>query len=174
MPVQFKPNYHYDTDEKRQYLNGKSIVFHCHHYICLFTQLADDAKLFNGEQVLRETAEETFYQLLNDYAAENSTVKTIEDRCSIAEQYFAFVGLGALSLSVTETGGSVAMPYSHIDEGWIKKWGTREEAVNFVGQGYIAAACAFIYNLPCASFRAEETQSIVAGADGSTFVVESI
>lgn len=174
MSVQFKPEYHYDTNEKRQYLNGKAIVFHCHHYICLFTQLADDAKLFNGEQLLRETAEETFYQLLTDYAAHNCDVKTTDDRRSIAEQYFAFVGLGALTLSITESGGSASMPYSHVDEGWIKKWGTREQAVNFVGQGYIAAACAFINNLPCASYQAQETQSKVAGAAGSTFAIERI
>ena len=171
MPATFEAECRYDTTEKRQYINDSAIVFHCHHYICLFTQLADDAKLFNGEQLLRETAQETFFTVLSDYAAKHPNLVTQDDKKDIAEQYFAFVGLGALSFDTNEQGGMVTMPYSHVDEGWIKKWGNRKDAVNFIGQGYIAAACAFIYGLPANSFNASETQSKVAGATQSTFTV---
>ena len=61
------------------------------------------------------------------------------------------------------------MDNSHVDEGWIKKWGNRDKPVNFIGQGYVAAALAAIYDLPAGSYDVYETQSIVSGADTSRF-----
>ena len=63
------------------------------------------------------------------------------------------------------------MVHSHVDEGWIKKWGKRDEPVNFIGSGYIAALFAAVLGKSTRSFDVKETASIVSGADKSEFVV---
>ncbi|WP_444994630.1 hypothetical protein [Aliikangiella sp. IMCC44359] len=174
MSVQFEVDSKYNTNDKRQYINGNAIVFHCHHYISLFTQLADDAKLFEGEKHLRDAAEETFYAVLLSYMKEHPDIESCNDKKTIAEQYFAFIGLGQIKIEISENGGNVEMPYSHVDEGWIKKWGNRDKSVNFIGHGFIGAAFAVINNLPCGSYQVIETQSKVNGADISKFTVTKL
>lgn len=162
--------HHFDAERNRQYLNGELTVFHCHHYASLFSQLADDAKMFEGARLLSEAAEEAFLPVLSKYFNEQDLMNKV-DRTRAAEQYFAYVGLGQLSLNVDEQGGTAEMPYSHVDEGWLKKWESRPEPVNFIGQGYVAAALSAITGNPAGSFVVEETQSIVAGADSSKFKI---
>lgn len=152
----------------RQYINGEAIVYHCHHYATLFTQLADDAKSINGDKLLAEAAEASFYDVLAKYFKENS-IETQEDKISIAEQYCSFVGLGELKLDIKQN--AAEMFHAHIDEGWIKKWSKRDEPVNFIGQGYIAAVFSAVHDTGIGSFHVEETQSIVSGAETSKFKV---
>ncbi|MET1254733.1 hypothetical protein [Aliikangiella maris] len=173
MSVQFEVDAKFDENDKRQYINNQATVFHCHHYISLFTQLADDAKLFSGEKHLYDTAEETFYQVLNEYMKSHPNVSNQADKVSIAEQYFSFVGLGQLTLTVdSDAGGKAEMPFSHVDEGWKKKWGEFDKSINFIGQGFIAAAFAMINGQPVGSYHVTEVESQVCGADKSTFTIE--
>ncbi len=171
MLIEFKANQRVDTDRMRHYLNDELSVIHCHHYTALLTQLADDAKLLNGPELLSEASEESFYPILVKYFDDND-VETLEDRVSIVEQYFGFIGLGQLKITVEGDGGTAEMMYSHVDEGWMKKWSKREKPVNFVGQGFLAAAFSAITDNVPGSFKVDETASIVSGAVRSRFDIE--
>lgn len=161
----------YDPARCRHYVNGETTVLHCHHYASLYTQLADDATIFDGRAILRETSEHTFFEAL-DECMKRSDAKSQQDRIAIVEDYWAFCGMGKLSIARCDPGGGEAsMSRSHIDEGWIKKWGRRTEPVNFVTQGYLCAAFAVLNGTPKGTYSATETKSIVSGAEKSTFSI---
>ena len=53
----------------------------------------------------------------------------------------------------------------------MKKWGQRTQPVNYLGRGFIQAACAAVHGLhDPRSVQVSETQSIVCGASVSKFV----
>ncbi len=158
----------FDPDKCRQYLNGELSVFHCHHYTTLVTQLADDAELFDGERHLREAIAESMFPIMSKYCKEND-ISTKEDRASIGEQYFSYLGMGQVKIDLNSSKAS--MPYAHVDEGWIKKWGKRDAPVNYIGQGFVIAIFAIANELDISDYSIKETQSIVAGAPTSEFTI---
>jgi hypothetical protein len=161
----------YDPARCRHYVNGETAVLHCHHYASLYTQIADDATLFDGRTILRETSEESFYRVLNDLMSRND-MTSISGRISAVEDYWSFCGMGSLSITKCDaSGGRAEMVRSHIDEGWIKKWGKRNEPVNFITQGYLSAAFSVVHGAPRGTYGVTEEQSIVSGAEKSTFSI---
>lgn len=159
----------FDRQSCRHLFNGKTYVFHCHHYATLYCQLADDAEQFHGADLLRKAAETTFRATLRA-AFESQGIDCLDDRIALAEEYWRFAGMGLLTFEkVGPVAATARMDHSHVDEGWIKKWGQREAPVNFIGQGYLAAAMAAIYDEPEGSYTAHEVESIVAGAAASRF-----
>jgi hypothetical protein len=159
----------FDRETCRHSVNGFDAVLHCHHYASLYCQLADDAEQFNGSQLLRRSAELSFYDVLSTYFAEHD-IRDLNDRVALAEENWKTCGFGTLKFDhVGELSAAAHMDHSHVDEGWIKKWGKREKPVNFIGQGYVAAAMAAVHGLPSGSYNVYETDSIVAGADASRF-----
>ncbi len=162
--------YHFfNSANKRHYINGFQAVLHCHHYTTLYTQLAIDA----GEtELLKECARESFREILDNYFAENSSISSIQDKVDIATQYYSLLGMGKMIVHyLTEYSGKVELLNSHLDSGWIKKWGTYDKPVNFITAGYIEAMFESILNLPDKTFLAFETQSIVKGSQTSIFNV---
>jgi predicted hydrocarbon binding protein len=161
----------YDPRKSRHYLNDNVSVLHCHHYITLYTQLAEDAEQFNGIEHLKDSAEETFYPVLKDYFAKHNVAR-VEDRVKIAEEVWRVSGMGLIKfVQMGDFSASVEMTHSHVDEGWIKKWGKRDKPVNFVTQGYLSAALAAINDAPIKSYHTIELESIVSGAEKSSFNV---
>lgn len=161
----------FDAVQCRHSINGWTMVLHCHHYSTLYTQLADDCGFMDARKLLAEVAEDSFYQVLMDYF-EDLEIEDLRERISIAEQYFAAMGLG--KLTVTYAGpdaGAAELAHSHVDQGWIKKWGQREKPVNYIGCGYIAALFAAIFDREPRAFTVREVQSIVSGAEKSIFDV---
>lgn len=158
----------FDPEKCRQYLNDELTVFHCHHYTTLFSQLADDAKIFKGSKLLRNAASESMFSPMQKYCSQNS-ITSVEDKVSIAEQYFSHVGLGSLKINIEAN--TAIMSSAHVDDGWLKKWGKRDKPVNFIGQGFIAAAFALAKGDVPDAYEVSETQSIVSGADTSNFTI---
>lgn len=160
----------FDKRTTRHYMNGQLTVLHCHHYSTLYTQLAIDA----GEtKLLTEVSESTFYNVLTDYF-ENHTISNLADRVSIACQYYSAMGLGVLEvISMGENSGEIKLPYSHLDKGWITKWGIYDKPVNYISAGYINAMFSAVMNKPMNSFDALEISSIVKGDEFSLFKVFS-
>ena len=159
----------FDRRTCRHSMNGFDTVLHCHHYASLYCQLADDAEQFKGRELLRRSSELAFLDVLSTYYSEQQ-VKELNERIALAEEYWRLSGFGTLTFDhVGELSAAAHMKNSHVDEGWIKKWGQRDKPVNFIGQGYVAAAVAAIYDLPAGSYTVNETESIVAGADASRF-----
>ncbi len=169
--VELVLDHRFDAKTCRHYLNGETSVLHCHHYATLYTQLAEDCGMLDGKKLLAETAEDTFGEVLSAYYRKHE-ITDISDRITIAEQYYAACGMGQMKvLCAGADGGEVELTHSHIDEGWIKKWGKRNEPVNFFTCGYIAGMFSAVFGQPPRTFTATETQCIVSGAKRSVFQV---
>ena len=158
----------FDPKICRHYLNGQVSVLHCHHYSTLYTQLAVDA----GEtDLLADVAEDTFYNLLTSYYKSHN-IDNIEDRIDIAIQYYATVGLGKMQVNfLGDESGEVELLVSHLDKGWIKKWGNYDKPVNFITVGYIKGMFSAVFCKPTKTFKASEIKSIVMGDNSSIFKV---
>ena len=118
----------FDPRSCRHTLNGAVSVLHCHHYATLYCQLADDCGMLDGKKLLAECAEDTFHEVLAEYY-ETHDIQTMADRFAIAEQYYAVTGLGKMRVvSAGRESGEVELEHSHVDQGWIKKWGERGDA----------------------------------------------
>jgi hypothetical protein len=164
-------DHRYDPKASRHYLNNQLSVLHCHHYATLYSQLADDLEFVDGKKLLADIAEETFYSILQDYYNTNS-IEALEDKIIIAEQYFAATGLGQMNVVyIGHESAKIELVHSHVDEGWIKKWGKRQAPVNFIAQGYIAALVSLANSKPAKNYQVTEEESIVSGAERSLFKV---
>lgn len=167
--TEFEIDHKFDPVKNRHYLNGESTVVHCHHYATLYTQLAMDAKDFSGVKHLTEVSEDTFYGVLNKYYNEKG-ITGIAEKVEIAQQYWQVSGMGIIRFSGIGKYEVVAeMDYSHIDEGWLKKWGGAGEPVNFMTVGFVAAVAALVNNKPTRAFKATETSSLACGDEKSEF-----
>jgi predicted hydrocarbon binding protein len=82
--------------------------------------------------------------------------------------------MGEVHINIQGNRGTADMSHSHVDEGWIKKWDQHDRPVNFIGQGFLAAAFAAITGTEAGSYAVKETQSIVSGAPVSKFEIEKI
>jgi len=164
----------FDPVTCRHTMNGWCSVLHCHHYSALYTQLADDCGFMDAKKLLAEVSEDNFYTMLVSYF-EDHNIEKVEDRISIAEQYYAAVGLGKLEVVFAGTESAEALlHHSHVDEGWKKKWGKRDKPVNFITCGYFAALLAATFDRSPRTFVVKETESIISGAERSRFEAAAV
>jgi hypothetical protein len=169
--TQFEVTHKFDRQRCRHYFNKELTVLHCHHYAALYTRLAEDAEIFDGKKLLTDSAEHTFFKILQKYMVENG-INELEDKIKIAEAYWAYVGMGSLKIiKAGESSGYVEMKRSHIDEGRIKKFGTNLTPVNHITRGYLAAVFSILFELPEKSYEVFEVASIVCGAKASRFKI---
>ena len=54
----------FDDKTYRHFLNGEAMVLHCHHYMSLYTQLAETCKEYGGPRILKEAAEDSLFPFL--------------------------------------------------------------------------------------------------------------
>jgi hypothetical protein len=161
----------FDPRRCRHLVDGRTFVLHCHHYATLYTQLAEDCGMLDGKKLLAESAEDTFYEVLRDYFKKHN-LESIALRFSAGEQYFRVTGLGLLNVaSAGPDYGEVELPSSHLDAGWIKKWGKTKKHINHIARGFIASLFAAAFDRPCRSYSVIETESIVSGSPRSRFEV---
>lgn len=161
----------FDPRRCRHLVEGRVSVLHCHHYSTLYTQLADDCSLLDARSLLARVAADSFYGVLADLACKRG-LATVADRIAAAEQYYAFSGLGRLKIvAAGPESGEAVLERSHIDEGWIRKWGRRDRPVNFITQGFLAAAFATAFDARPEQFAVKELSSIVSGQERSHFKV---
>ncbi|MEY3219376.1 MAG: hypothetical protein RIT27_733 [Pseudomonadota bacterium] len=159
----------FDTTHKRYFLNDQLSVLHCHHYATLYTQLALDAK---ETILLAEVAEDTFLTILKDYFLQHA-IQTISERVELACHYFSEMGLGKMQINyLTDYTGEIELLSSHLDEGWLKKWGKHDVPINYITAGFCAAMFESILNQPARAFSVKEIQSIVMGAETSLFKID--
>ena len=159
----------FDPATCRHYLNEYCTVIHCHHYITLYTQLANDAVDFEGERLLKETAEDVFYQILKEYFVQHR-IDELAVKVQLAEEYWQTVGMGMIHFSEVGKYTVVAkMPYSHFDQGWLTKWGKRDTPINSITVGFVAAMAALFDNRERYSYAVTELTSITCGDEQSIF-----
>lgn len=155
----------------RHLLDGQTYVMHCHHYAALYTQLAEDCGMLDGKQLLAGAAEDVFYDVLTGHFRKHGLTSIVE-RFSVGEQYFRTVGMGIMKVASAGTDyGEVELSSSHLDAGWIKKWGNTDKPINHITRGYIASLFAAVFDRPRRSYAVTETASIASGAPQSRFVV---
>lgn len=155
----------------RHSINDMVHVLHCHHFATLYSRLADDCGMLDGKKLLAEVSEDTFSAFLTCYYEKN-TVQTIAEKITIAEQYYAATGLGQMQvICAGMESGEVNLLHSHVDEGWIKKWGKRDQPVNFITAGYIAGMFNALFGCAPRTYHVVESESIVSGAEQSKFEV---
>jgi len=161
----------FDAKDCRHRIDGATVVLHCHHYATLYTQLAMDCSLIDAKALLSECSEDAWKSFLSSYYKTNA-IALLTDRIAIGEQAYAAAGLGKMCVnSAGLDSGEVTLEHSHVDEGWIKKWGKNEEPVNLIGAGFITGFFAALFEKPVRSYIATEIQSIVSGAACSRFTV---
>ena len=156
-----------DNKTCRQYINGTLTVWHCHHYAALYSQLAMDAE---ETVLLKECARISIKDMLLQYIRNYTNTLSQRDKIDTCLQYYSLLGLGKMQLRfMGDDSGSVELVHSHIDSGWIKKWGKSDKPVNYITAGFIEAMFEVCMSDDVHSFYAEETQSIAMGAETSIF-----
>jgi len=167
-------DHRFNSKSCRHSLNGVVHVLHCHHFLALYTQLADDIGMLDGKALLANVTEDVFTKMLSEYYA-NNCIDSIEDRLNIACQMYSEAGLGKMVIDCAgPESGEISLPVSHVDEGWIRKWGKRDKPVNFVSQGFISGVFSAVFDLPARSYKCMETESVVSGAAVSLFEVTRV
>ena len=164
-------DHEFDSRTCRHSLNNHCHVLHCHHFATLYSQLAEDCGMLDGKQLLSEVSEESFYEIFVSYYKENN-INNVADKIAIAEQYYSVTGLGQMKvLCASSESGEVELLHSHVDKGWINKWGKRDKPINFITSGYIAGLFAAVFDRPLKSFTVNENASLVTGEEVSRFNV---
>ncbi|ABQ27499.1 hypothetical protein [Geotalea uraniireducens] len=168
--MSLKLDFSLDNETFRHYLNGHAVVMHSHHYLALITKLAEELSDIGGPQLLKDVVEESMWAVLNDYVQKNGQTSPLQ-RCNVGREYYSVYGLGKMKVAGTESGGEVCLIRSHIDEGWIKKWGHHTKPVNHFTCGYIAAMFAVAFDKPAKSYRVTEAESMAVNGTEGTFIV---
>lgn len=161
----------FDDNTYRHYLNGFLTVLHCHHYLCLTTKAAIQFEDIGGIDILTDTVIDTISPVLKDYI-DNNNVETVQEKIDVGVEFYSVMGLGKMQVNITRKGGQVELLRSHIDRGWIKKWGVTKDNINFFTVGYITAMFSVATGLLPESFKVEEISSIVSGEKTSNYIVE--
>lgn len=170
MPL--KIDFTFDDNNYRHHLNGHTVVMHSHHYLALITKLAEDLDDIGGPQILADTVEDTMHAIFEDYFQKNN-ISSPEEKTEVCTEYFSAFGLGKMAISQNGNGGEARLVRSHIDEGWLQKWGEHSKPINHFTRGYAAATFAAIFNLPPRSFSVTEAAGMVTGENQSLFVVKA-
>ncbi len=158
----------FDDKTYRHFLNGHATVLHCHHYMSLTTKLAMDFASNDGPRILRESAEDSVRPMFDSYIKQH-TITDPAARLQIGCEYYSAMGLGKMTASGEAKGGEVRLPHSHVDEGWVKKFGVSPAPVNHFTAGYAAALFAAAFDKTPRSYRVKEMQSIAMGDSVTVF-----
>lgn len=171
MPLEI--NHTFDADTYRHTINGHNFVLHCHHYMAFITKMAEDFADIGAVRVLREVAEDSIRPVLDSYFAEHD-ITSPEDRLAIGAEYYAAMGMGLMEVSGSDLAGEVVLKHSHVDEGWLKRWGQNNKSINHFARGYVAAVFSAAFSKPARSYSVTETASIVTGAPESVLTVRAV
>ncbi len=168
--MSIKVEHSFDDQTYRHYLNGTLTVMHCHHYMALATQLAEQFADIGAPQILADAAEDSIRPMLDDYFAKNG-VGSADEKLAVGVEYYAVIGMGKMQASGSEAGGQASLSASHMDQGWEMKWGKRDTPMNYWTRGYIAAVFAAAFGKPARSYVVTEEAGMITGAPESKFTI---
>ena len=169
--MSLKLDFSLDNETFRHYLNGFPIVMHSHHYLTLITKLAEELGDINGPQILRDVVEDSMRAVFDDYIQKNGLSSPM-DKCNVGREYYSVFGLGKLVVTGSENGGEVRLVHSHIDEGWVMKWGSYNKPINHFTCGFIAAVFGAAFNKPARSYTVTKTASMTSNKSEGKFLVK--
>lgn len=168
--MSIKVEHSFDDKTYRHYLNGTLTVMHCHHYMALATQLAEQFADIGAPEIMAGAVEDSVRPMFDDYFLKNG-VATVAEKMAVAMEYYSVIGMGKMTAKGNEQAGEVLLSSSHVDKGWEIKWGKRDTPMNYWTRGYIAAMFAATFGKPARSYKAEEVEALIAGAPQSKFIV---
>jgi hypothetical protein len=163
--------FHLDNETYRNYLNGHPVVMHSHHYLALITKLVEELGDIGGQQILMDVVEESMRAIFDDYIQKNGLTTPIQ-KCNVGREYYSVFGLGKMIVTGSENGGEVRLVRSHIDEGWVSKWGPHNKPINYFTCGYIAAVFGAAFGKPLKGYTVTETASMAGGETEGKFIVK--
>ena len=160
----------FDQNTYRHFMDGVPSVLHCHHYLTLTEKVAQAFDSFGGTRILAECAEDSVRPLLDGGIVKNGITDPTAKLAAGAE-YYAIMGMGLMTVRGDVSGGEVTLTRSHVDQGWIKKFGPNPAPVNHFTCGYISAVFGAAFGKPARSYQVTEVASMVKGDPESRFVV---
>jgi len=170
MPLQIEHTF--DDKSYRHYTNGFLTVMHCHHYLTLATKLAEQFGDIGGPRILAESAEDAMRPLLDDYIKKHAITAPAE-RLNVGAGFYGVVGMGKMEVQGDPSGGAVTLKKSHLDQGWIMKWGSRDTPMNYWTRGYISAMFGAAFDKPPRSYEVVEEAALVTGAAESKYRIKA-
>jgi len=169
--MSLKLDFSLDNETYRHFLNGFPVVMHSHHYLALITKLAEELGDINGPQILSDVVEDSMRAVFDDYIQKNGLSSPM-DKCNVGREYYSVFGLGKMVVTGSENGGEVRLVHSHIDEGWVMKWGANAKPINYFTCGFIAAVFGAAFNKPPRSYTVTEAASMATGESEGKFIVK--
>ncbi len=168
-------NIEWNKKTNTRLVEGKQLVFHCHHYNCHLQKTIEDAKMIDGKGIQTNTAREVAYEHFIKAFTSHPELNTPKMRLAFAAKLFQIQGFGIVNFGkTTENGGIVKCPVSHYAKGWITKWGKRKTPTCHFNTGWIAGVLAAAYNKQRYHFEVTETQCEAVKGKGCSFKVEVI
>jgi hypothetical protein len=152
--------------------NGRPVVHFSHHLAIIAVRAVDESLPASGGEIARRAAERAFLPILGEALARSDADPEARP-LEICEAVWARCGMGNLRIVRHGPGGGTAeMSRSQADEGWLRAHGPRARPVNHLTRGFLAAAWAALAGAGEGTYEVRETESLVAGAERSVFVVE--
>lgn len=147
------------ADQSLTFLAEIPYVFHCHHYNLFHDQTVDDALGEEEGTRVRTTAAHNAFRELLGAVFEKANAHTPAERISLAQEVFAWMGQGKLSLDVTATGGRARSASLHYGYAWREKYGARVkrvDPVDAVAAGFASATTELAFGLAWDGIAATE------------------
>ncbi len=164
-----KIDFSFDSDTYRHFINGHNAVMHCHHYMSLTTQLVEQFADAGGREILASCAEDSIRPLLDEYYEKNS-ITDLSTRLQVGSEFYSFLGLGKMAVRDLGNGaGEALLTRSHVDEGWVQKFGPSDRPINHFTCGFVAAVFAAAHSKPAQSIAVVEQESMATGAPQGRF-----
>jgi len=170
--MSLRVDYSHDNETHRNFLNGQPVVMHSHHYLALIAKLVEEQSDIGAAKILRDSVEDSMRAVFEDYIEKNG-LASAQDRCNVGREYYSAFGLGKMVITGDEHGGEVRLIRSHVDEGWVQKWGVHGSPINHFTCGYVAAMFAAAFKKPSKSYVVTEVASIATGDSEGRFIVKA-
>jgi hypothetical protein len=164
--------YTFDDKSFRHFMNGFEVVMHCHHYLTLTTKLAEDFSEFGGIRILNESVEDAIRPLLDDYVQKNQ-VPAGAERLAVGARFYELMGMGLMSATGDAAVGQATLTRSHVDQGWLAKFGPADRTLNYFTCGFLAAVFACAFDRPARSYQVVETAGLAKGDATGKFEIQA-
>ena len=162
------------VDHGLMFLAGVPACYHCHHFNLFLDQTVDDALgPQEGLKLRFLSARSAAFDLLQALAA-RAGASTPAEIIQLAEETFAGMGHGRLSIRVDADGGEAHGDHLHYGYSWREKYGhlvKRHLPADAFAAGFAAAAASVAFGRP-PSMGAEEDACLVARAPRCHFTLK--
>lgn len=166
----FTPRFRFDEMRHFHYVEEVPMALHCHHYLGGFFRMVDQNTYVDGKKIMYDSAEKTIKNHLTVYFQNNPSINTDRDKLATGADAIRKFGFGILDFSeVTETGGLVKVPTSHVAKVLKDKLRGASGVGNILTAGLIAGILSSVYKR---KFKVKEESAFVNNSDMFTFRAE--